>query len=107
MINHPSVHCITIYNSQDMEATEMSIYREMNKEDVVYIYIYMMEYVLLFSCYVQLFWDSVDCSPLSSTVHRISQERIMVWVAISFSRGSSQPRGQTYISCTGKHVLYH
>ena len=35
---HPSVHCSTIYNSQDMEATSMSINRGMAKEDVVHIY---------------------------------------------------------------------
>ena len=38
---HPNVHCSTIYNSQDMEATLMSINRGMDKEDV---YTYTMEY---------------------------------------------------------------
>ena len=32
---HPSVHCITIYNSQDMEATSVSIDRWMDKEDII------------------------------------------------------------------------
>ena len=35
----------------------------------------------------------------SSSVHGISQERILEWVAISFSRGSSQPRDRTWVSC--------
>ena len=35
---HPNVHCSTIYNSQDMEATQMSINRGMDKEDVGHIY---------------------------------------------------------------------
>ena len=35
---HPSVHCSTIYNSQDTEATYMSINRATVKEDVVHIY---------------------------------------------------------------------
>ena len=35
---HLNVHCSTIYNSQDMEATEMSINRGMDKEDVLHIY---------------------------------------------------------------------
>ena len=35
---HPNVHCSIICNSQDMEATKMSINRGMNKEDVVHIY---------------------------------------------------------------------
>ena len=34
----------------------------------------------------------VDCSPSGSSVHGIFQARILEWVAISFSRGSSQPR---------------
>ena len=36
--------------------------------------------------------DPMDCSPPGSSVHGISQERILEWVAISSSRGSSQPR---------------
>ena len=39
------------------------------------------------------------CSPPGSSVHGISQARILEWVAISFSRGFSQPRDQSYISC--------
>ena len=35
---HPSVHYSTIYNHQDMEATEMSISRGMDKADVMHIY---------------------------------------------------------------------
>ena len=35
----------------------------------------------------------MDCSTPGSSVHGISQVRILVWVAIPFSRGSSQPRG--------------
>ena len=40
-------------------------------------------------------WDPMDCSPPGSSVHRIFQARILEWVAISFSRGSSQPRQRT------------
>ena len=41
----------------------------------------------------------MDCSPLGSSVHGVSQARILEQVAISFSRGSSQPRDQTHGSC--------
>ena len=34
-------------------------------------------------------WDSMDCSPLGSSVHGILQARILEWVAIPFSKGSS------------------
>ena len=37
----------------------------------------------------------MDSSPPVSSVHEISQARTLEWVAISFSRGSSQPRDQT------------
>ena len=42
--------------------------------------------------------DPMGCRPLDSTVHGISQARILEWVAISSSRGSSWPRDQTHIS---------
>ena len=38
----------------------------------------------------------MNCSPPGSSVHRISQTRILEWVAIPFSRGSSQTRDQTH-----------
>ena len=54
--------------------------------------------MLLFSR-VQLFCDPMDCNPPGSTVHGISQARLLEWVAISFSRGSSQFRDRTHVSC--------
>jgi len=52
----------------------------------------------------------MDCSPPGSTVHRILQARIVEWIAIPFSRGSSRPRDWTqvsYRSCIVRLVLYH
>ena len=43
--------------------------------------------------------DPMDCSPTGSSVHGILQVRILDWVAISFSRVSSQPRDWTQVSC--------
>ena len=40
-----------------------------------------------------------DCSPPGSSVHGILQAKILEWVSISFSRGSSRPRHQTSVSC--------
>ena len=53
--------------------------------------------------------NPVDCSPPVSSVHGILQARILEWVAIPFSRGSSQPRDQTWVSCTagGLYNLSH
>ena len=43
--------------------------------------------------------------PPESSVHGIFQARILEWVAVSFSRGSSQPRDQTWASCTADSLL--
>ena len=51
--------------------------------------------------------DPMDCSPPGSSVHGILQARILEWVVISFSRGSSQPRDQTWAFCIGRQILYH
>ena len=44
--------------------------------------------------------DPTDHSPPGSSVHEIFQARILEWVAISISRGSSWPRDWTWVSCT-------
>ena len=54
--------------------------------------------------------NPIDCSPPGSSVHGIVQARILEWVAIPSSRGSSGPRGQAPVSsasCTGRRILYH
>ena len=54
--------------------------------------------------------DPIDGSPLGSSVPGILLARILEWVAILFSRGSSWPRNQTcvsYGSCIGRRILYH
>ena len=51
-----------------------------------------------------------DCSPPDSFVYGILQRRILEWVAIPFSRGSSRPRDRTHISfvsCIGRQDLHH
>ena len=42
--------------------------------------------------------NPVDCSPPGSSIHGVLQARILEWVAVSFSRGSSQPRDLTQVS---------
>ena len=44
--------------------------------------------------------SATPCSPPGSSVHGILQVRILEWVAIPSSRGSSQPRDRTQVSCT-------
>ena len=43
--------------------------------------------------------NPMECSLAGSSVHGILQARIVEWVAISYSRGSSWPRDQTQVSC--------
>ena len=57
-----------------------------------------------------IFCNPMDCSlPATdySSVHGILQARILEWVAIPCSRGSSWLRDQTQISCIGRQILYH
>ena len=76
------------------------------------IYVYMCMYThihvnmhakLLPSC--PTLCNPMECSPPGSSVHGIFQARILEWVAIPLSRGSSQPRDQTQVSCI--QILYH
>ena len=65
------------------------------------------DFVILLLNHTQLFCDPMDCSSPGSSVHVISQARIMERVAISFSRGSFWPRDPTCVSCFGRKVHYH
>ena len=56
-------------------------------------------YVMFYS------YDSVECSLPGSSVHEIYQARILEWVAISFSRWSSQPRDRTQVFCNADSLL--
>ena len=54
--------------------------------------------------------DPMDCSLPGSSVHKIIPARILEWVAISSSRGSSWPRDRTHVSCGScicTWTLYH
>ena len=54
--------------------------------------------------------DPMDWSPPGFSVHGIFQARILEWVVISYSRGSSLPRDRTcvsYVYCIGRQILYY
>ena len=51
-------------------------------------------------------YDPMSCSPPSSSAHGILQARILEWVAIASSRGSSQLRDWIRISYIGRWILY-
>ena len=52
-------------------------------------------------------WCLTPCNPTDYIVHEILQARILKWVAASFSRGSSQSRDFTQISCTAGELSHH
>ena len=77
--------------------------RRINLEFRINIYTFAQ---LLQSC--PTLCNPMDCSLLDSSVHGIPQARILEWVAISSSRGSSPPRDRThgsYISCIDRQVF--
>ena len=49
--------------------------------------------------------NPMHCSPPGSSVHGILQARTPEWVAMTSSRGSSQPRDRTAVSCIGRQTL--
>ena len=68
-------------------------------QGVIYFYCYHHHCCCLIAKSCPTLCNPMDCSPPSLSVHGISQERILEWVAISFSRGSSWTRDQIWISC--------
>ena len=78
---------------------QVNIDGSMDKENVICKYVYMLCYdKLLQSCLT--LWDPEDCSLPGSSVHEILQTRILEWVAITSSRGSSRHRDQAHGSCS-------
>ena len=63
------------------------------------IYIWVSEWVSEVAQSCPTLCDPVDCSLSGSSVHGIFQARVLEWIAISFSRGSSRPRNRTRVSC--------
>ena len=65
------------------------------------------EFPSMLSCSVidQLLGPPLDCSLPGSSVYGILQARILEWVAISFSRGSSRLRNQTRVSCIADRLF--
>ena len=78
-----------------------------NKNKTNYIYVYTHTYV---ASVVSDSWQPVDCSLPGSTIHGLLQARILKWVAMPSSRGSSPPRDWICVSCisyVGRWILYH
>ena len=74
-----------IYSEQDDQACSLQTVED-------------MKMLVIQSC--PILCDLMDCCPPGSSVHGILQARILEWVAIPSSRGSSRPRDWTQVSCT-------
>ena len=75
-------------------------------------FFWIVKYTSLIHCLACMcaLCDPMDCRLPGFSVHGIILSRILEWVAIAFSRGSSWPRDGaqvSYASCTGRWILYH
>ena len=76
------------------------------------IYPFICSYIHFWFCCLFAKTCMTLCNPMNysmpgSSVHGIFQARILEWVAISLSRGSSLPRDGIHIFCLGRWILYH
>ena len=69
-----------------------------------FLFTHLSESVLLTQLCLTL-CEPMDCSPPGSCVHGILQARVLEWIAISFSRGSSPPRDWYWVSCIANRVF--
>ena len=115
MLSHPMVEGPFKFKEFDFRAWHINSYNDIltptvhgvahnksNMTEKLSLYIW---YSLNFVCVCVLvaqscptLCDPMDCSPPGFSVHGILQARILEWVVISFSRGSSQPRDRTQVS---------
>ena len=65
--------------------------KELSDGLCVWVYVCVLSHIQL--C------NFMNCSLSGSSVHGIFQARILEWVSGSYSRGTSQPRDQTHVSC--------
>ena len=78
-----------------------------NKNQSIISCLFSLKVKVLVAQSCPILCDPMDCSPPGSSVHGILQARTLEWIAIPFSRRSSQPRDQTQVSCIGRWILYH
>ena len=86
-----NIHLTTPPPKKKIYRCQISIWKKISKLYIICCYLVAQ------SC--PTLCDSMDCGPRGSSVYGISQARVLEWVAISSSRGSSGARDQTHISC--------
>ena len=84
-------------NLKLLEVLKYIIYGSMPSGYIIPLYLWKLKVLVTQSC--PTLCDCMNCSPPGSSVHGILQARILEWVNIPFSRGSSWPGKQTRVSC--------
>ena len=82
-------------NMKKNQQCEMYVFPSRDEEMSVFMHVYSMSVAQSYPTLC----DPMDCSPPGSSVHGILQARVLKWVAIPFSRESSQPRDWIQVSC--------
>ena len=101
--------CGPIYQTFPLRTSIVSEFKVMSSLEVWYIFTLSVLCVKSLRLCPTL-CDPMDYNAQGSSVHGILHARVLEWVATSSSSGSSQPRDRThvtYVSCTGRWVLYH
>ena len=89
---------------QPSERLYVLIFRKGERRKKIFVsQCYLIVYLL---SHIRLSCDPMDSSLPDSSARGILQVRILEWVAISTSRGSSRPRDRTHISCLGRQITY-
>ena len=94
-----------LYYIRKFLSWNLRIPQDLPSSDFVEFFGFLLQQLLTYKVKSERVSHSVVSDPLqlhelsSSSVHGISQARILEWVAICFSRGSSQPRDWTWVFC--------
>ena len=99
--------CLTLCNPMDCNPPGSSVHEESSGKNTRVGCHFLLQEVkwseVAQSCLTLC--NPMDCSLQGSSVHGIFQARVLEWVAISFSRGSSQPGDGTHVSCIARRFL--
>ena len=99
---HPTISPSVVPFSSRLQSFPASgyLYKKVRKWNLLVIFVCVLSHSVV-SDFLRLH------SLPSSSVYGIFQARILEWVAISYSRGSSWPKDGTCVSCIGRQILYH
>ena len=92
-ILHMYVHSSILHKSWKVETTQISIN-------------WWRRTKCVFSQSCLTLCNPMNCSPPGLSVHGIFQARILEWIAIPYSRGISQPRDRTLVSCLAMQEIW-